>query len=169
MSRQEDQLHRGLGADSGQVPSHAEIESIVHKAASICGTPMALISFVDEHRRWMSAGVGIEPAQTPQMISFCTHAIRAGGTTVVEDGLNDLRLATNPLIRGGAGLRFYAGVPLRTAGGTRLGTLAALDRQARSLSADHVEQLEQLAECAVAMLETARGAASASMRQAAAT
>lgn len=109
MSRQEDQFHRGLGADSGQVPSHAEIESIVHKAASICGTPMALISFVDEHRRWMSAGVGIEPAQTPQMISFCTHAIRAGGTTVVEDGLKDLRLATNPLIRGGAGLLLRRG------------------------------------------------------------
>jgi GAF domain-containing protein len=129
---------------------------------------MALISFVDEQRHWMSAGVGIDAAQTPQLISFCTYAIRGGRTTVVEDGLNDLRLATNPLIRGGAGLRFYAGVPLRTAGGTRLGTLAALDRETRSLSADQVERLEQLAECAVAMLETAHARASAPARQAAA-
>ena len=150
------------------MPSYAEIESIVHKAASICGTPMALISFVDERRQWLSAGVGIDAGQPPQLISFCTHAIRAGGTTVVEDGLNDLRLATNPLIRGGAGLRFYAGVPLRTAGGTRLGTLAALDRETRSLSADQVEQLEQLAECAVAMLESARARAGAPVGQAAA-
>jgi GAF domain-containing protein len=129
---------------------------------------MALISFVDEHRQWMSAGVGIDSAQTPQLISFCTHAIRAGRITVVEDGSHDLRLSMNPLIRGVGGLRFYAGVPLRTAGGTRLGTLAVLDRETRSLSADQVEALERLAESPVVMLAPARARASAPVRQAAA-
>ncbi|CAA9489002.1 MAG: hypothetical protein AVDCRST_MAG09-720 [uncultured Sphingomonas sp.] len=41
-------LHRPYGSGA---PNDPELDSIVHKAASVCRTSMALISFVDEQRR----------------------------------------------------------------------------------------------------------------------
>jgi GAF domain-containing protein len=129
---------------------------------------MALISFIDDQRRWSSAGVGIAAAHMPQFMSFCTHAICGGRTTVVEDASRDLRLATNPLVKGATGLRHYAGVPLRTASGARLGTLSVLDQRPQLLTADQVRELERLAATTVEMLEARRAGASAPVRQAAA-
>ena len=161
--------HRHLRHPCGPgKPNDPELDSIVHKAASVCRTSMALISFVDEQRRWSSAGVGIAAANTPQVMSFCIHAIRGGETTVVEDCLRDLRLATNPLVKSEAGLRHYAGVPLRTDSGARLGTLCVLDAKPQGLTADQVRELERLAASTVEILEGRRAGASNPVRRAAA-
>ena len=39
-------------------------DSLTTLAAGICGTPIALISLVDENRQWFKARHGIELAQT---------------------------------------------------------------------------------------------------------
>lgn len=134
-------------------PNEPEFDAIVHKAAQVCRTPIALISFVDENRQWFKARVGLEAAETPRSISFCTHAIRNNTTMVVEDASCDPRLAASPLVTGEPGIRFYAGTPLRTPGGARLGTLCVIDDKPRSASAEEVQQLERLAEMVVDMLE----------------
>nr|WP_294169679.1 GAF domain-containing protein [uncultured Sphingomonas sp.] len=140
-------------------PNEPEFDSIVHKAASICRTPIALLSFVDERRQWFKAKVGIAVSETPRSISFCTHAIRSGEPTIVEDASRDPRLAANPLVSGAPHLRFYAGVPLRMASGARLGTLCVLDDKPRTPAADQVEELERLAAMVVALLEHRRAQA----------
>jgi GAF domain-containing protein len=43
------------------------------------------------------------------------------------------------------GLRFYAGIPLRTRDGFNLGTLRVLDREPRTLDAQDVKTLDDLA------------------------
>lgn len=161
-------LERGTGLLGMSMPDDPELDSIAHKAASLCRTSMALISFVDEQRRWSSVRVGIAARDTPRLISFCTHAVRNGRTTVVVDASQDLRLAMNPLVKGEPELRFYAGVPLRTGLGTRLGTLCVLDCQPRALPADAIAELERLAKTVVTMLGARRSGGLPARRSAAA-
>ena len=52
-------------------------DALVRIAAAVCGTPIALISLVDEDRQWFKANEGLAGVhQTPREIAFCDHAIR---------------------------------------------------------------------------------------------
>ncbi len=157
MLQRDDEERRRLNALHGygvlDTPNEPEFDAIVHKAAQICRTPIALISFVDENRQWFKARVGLEASETPRSISFCTHAIRNNTTMVVEDASRDPRLAASPLVTGEPGIRFYAGAPLRTPSGARLGTLCVIDDRPRTPQPEEIQQLERLAGMVVDMLE----------------
>jgi GAF domain-containing protein len=55
--------------------------------------------------------------------------------------------------RNASGLRFYAGVPLRTHDGFNLGTLCVIDKEARAVSQDQVDDLRDLATLVTDQLE----------------
>ena len=138
-------------------PSEPEFDALVSKAARIVGAPIALISFVDEHRQWFKARVGLDVEETPIASSFCTHAIRGKGVFTVKDATRDERFATNPLVTGDPGIRFYAGVPLQAANGQRIGTLCVIDRQVRpALTQDEQRGLSNLAGEVMALMEARR-------------
>jgi PAS domain S-box-containing protein len=117
---------------------------------------MALISLVDRDRQWFKARVGVGLAETRRDIAFCAHAIAGDGVLVVPDARADVRFATNPLVTGEPGIRFYAGAPLRTADGHALGTLCVLDREPRELTDEQLRALEVLSREVVARLDLGR-------------
>ncbi|WKB53353.1 PAS domain S-box protein [Eleftheria terrae] len=129
-------------------------------AAYICGTPMATITLVDEHRQWFKATVGFDPGlqETPRSIAFCAAAIEGREPLIVEDASVHPRFHDNPLVLGPPGLRFYAGVPLRSPSGFALGTLAVLDRVPRVLDAQQHEALSTLAQQVMLQMEMRRRA-----------
>lgn len=112
-------------------PNEPAFDTVVRRAAAVIGSPIALISLLDENRQWFKARVGLTVSETPIAISFCTHAVRGAGVFEVEDASRDRRFAANPLVTGAPGIRHYAGVPLHDGEGQRYGTLCVIDTRPR--------------------------------------
>jgi PAS domain S-box-containing protein len=73
---------------------------------------------------------------------------------VVPDTEVDPRFADNPLVTGEPNIRFYAGAPLCTSDGYRLGTLCAVDSTPRELSDEQLKALRDLGDLVMQLLET---------------
>jgi PAS domain S-box-containing protein len=123
-------------------------------AQLICGTPVALISLVDQDRQWFKSRVGIVEHETPRQVAFCSHAILdQGHVMVVEDLQQDPRFNNNPLVTGAPDARFYAGAPIVTHDGLALGTVCVLDTKVRKLEPGQVDALQRLASMVINLLE----------------
>ncbi len=128
-------------------------DEITRIAARICGTKIALVSLVDAKRQWFKSRHGLEATETPREVSFCGHAILQDDLFLVEDSSLDPRLSDNPLVVNAPSVKFYAGVPLKTPSGHRIGTLCVIDSQKKSLTEKQAEVLRVLAREVIEILE----------------
>jgi signal transduction histidine kinase len=129
-------------------------DDIAQLAASICDTPIALVSLVDSGRQWFKARVGLDAHETHRDLAFCAHAIlRPDEVMVVADATQDRRFAQNTLVTGDPKIRFYAGAPIIAPAGEALGTVCAIDRRERALTSAQTEALRALARQASRLLE----------------
>jgi len=134
----------------------AIFDEFVRLAASIAGTPTALISLVDGSRQWFKAKVGLDASETPRDVAFCDHAIRGSEVFVVKDATLDERFAQNPLVTNDPAIRFYAGAPLLTIDGHALGTLCIIDYVPREFTQAQCEALQTLSSHVMAQLDLRR-------------
>lgn len=125
-------------------------------AALVCQAPIALITLVDADRQWFKSHVGFDARETSRDVSFCAHAILQPGPLVVRDTQDDERFKDNPYVLASPYIRFYAGAPLTTAEGFKLGTLCVLDTVPRVLFADQAAALELLSTQVMALLNMRR-------------
>lgn len=147
-------LRRYRILDSDPEPAFDDLTLL---ASHICGTPIALISLIDENRQWFKSRIGLSVEETARDISFCNHAIqRPQELMIVPNALEDERFANNPLVQGDLHFRFYAGAPLVTPDGHALGTLCVVDRVPRQLNDDQLRALDALRHQAEAQLELRR-------------
>ena len=126
-------------------PAEERFDRITRTASALFNVPIALISLVDAHRQWFKSRNGLEACETSRSISFCGHAILEDQPLIVANALEDERFADNPLVTGELHLRFYAGMPLKSIDGFRVGTLCLIDHEARHFSNLDVSRLRDLA------------------------
>ena len=121
-----------------------ECEELVQLAAAICGTPIGLVTLLDERHQWYRASEHLKMGETPREVAFCAHAIRQAELFLVKDALMDARFDSNPLVTSDPAIRFFAGVALFTSDGEPLGTLCVVDMSPRILAAEQANALEVL-------------------------
>jgi hypothetical protein len=128
-------------------------ERVTGLASRIFDCPMALISLVDLGRQWFLSNRGLgETRETSRKYAFCAHAIMGkDDLLIVPDATTDFRFIDNPLVTGAPRIRFYAGAPLISPEGFKLGTLCVLDTKPRpqGLNLEEKQNLIELSALAV--------------------
>lgn len=131
-----------------------EFDALVKAAALVCGTPISLISLVEQDRQWFKANIGLPGVtETSRDVSFCQHAMEQGVLMEVEDATQDKRFSANPLVTGDPEIRFYAGVPLALTNGQSVGALCVIDHKPRKLTQHQRDVLSHLGYAAARALE----------------
>jgi serine/threonine protein kinase len=134
-------------------PPDGAFDRITALAARLFNVPVAIVSIVDFDRIWFKSHHGLGISEIGRDAGLCASAILSGEPWVVEDATFDPRAMANPLVAGEFGLRFYAGVPLTTRDGHKLGTLCVLDFEPRETSAQDLETLSDLGAMVMSELE----------------
>jgi len=129
-----------------------EFDRLTELASMICGTPISLVSFVDEKRQWFKSRKGLDVQETSRDLAFCQYAIMGDSLFEVEDATQDERFKTNALVTGSPDIRFYAGFPLVDPKGYSLGTLCVIDKKINKLTTYQKDALKLLAEQAISLI-----------------
>ncbi len=137
-------------------PRDEAFDRVVRLACAALSAPMGAITFIESERQWIKAEQGLGVHETPRDISFCTHALTGDDVMVVEDASRDPRFASNPFVMSKDGIRFYAGAPLTTREGYKLGTLCVVDHIPRKIHKRERGLLKDMAAIVVGEMELRR-------------
>lgn len=131
-----------------------ELKDITLLANEICQTPISLITLLDEDTTWIKAAYGISYTHILREVSFCDIAIKGEEVYTISDAKQEDRFQDNIYVHGEDSLRFYAGAPLITSDGLKLGTLCVLDAAPNSITETQKQLLKVLSRQVIYLLES---------------
>ncbi len=130
-------------------PASAAFDRITRLVAHLLQVPVALVSLLDHDRQYFKGCIGLpEPwasrREMPLSYSLCQHTIIRDEPLIISDAREHPLVWNNHAVRE-FGVVAYAGVPLITTDGYRLGTLCAIDYQPHLWSTEAMACLVDLA------------------------
>ncbi|WP_375428542.1 putative bifunctional diguanylate cyclase/phosphodiesterase [uncultured Sphingomonas sp.] len=138
-------------------PARREFDEITRLAAELFDAPIALVTLVTEHEQWLHGRTGLQVDGTRRDVSFCAHAIASDRPFIVTDAAADPRFAENVLVTGEPYIRFYAGAPITTRDGVRVGAVCVIDREPRPhFKSEEARPLVRLARMVARSIEARR-------------
>lgn len=129
-----------------------ELLEIATTAAKICGTSIAVITLIDEHTQHVKIGVGVEDFKIARGNSFCNHVITQNEVIVVPNTTDD-ELYTSITGSIDFDVQFYAGAPLITHDGLKLGSLCVIGTEPGEMTEMQSLMLSTLSTQVVHILE----------------
>ncbi|MBK0378661.1 GAF domain-containing protein [Mucilaginibacter segetis] len=130
-----------------------DLDEIVELISEICGTPVALITLLDDTTQWFKAAIGTDVKCTDREVSFCNGTIKQDQVLIIPDLLLDKQHCNNPLVINEPHVRFYAGAPLITKEGHAIGSLCVVDMLPRNINEKQKKSLKTLARQVVNLME----------------
>jgi GAF domain len=148
-TNEEERLAELNGLNLLDTPKEANFDHVTERLTKLFKVPIALITLIDKNRQWFKSQTGLpadlaEARSTSRDVSLCGHVVAKDDALIVRDLARDPRFANNPLVKE-RGLRFYAGVPLRSPNGLPLGSLCILDTKPREMTKQEEELLKMIA------------------------
>jgi diguanylate cyclase (GGDEF)-like protein len=135
-------------------PPEPNFDRIAKLAATIFALPICTLSLADTDRHWFKAHYGVDATEMPRRMSFCDEMLRQPDGLIVPDALADERFADAPVVVHAPYIRFYAGAPLVTPAGHRIGSLCVLDTKPHdNFSPEQMAILANLAGTSIELLE----------------
>jgi serine phosphatase RsbU (regulator of sigma subunit) len=119
-------------------------DRVVRLAQAIFGAPIAALNLIGAREQYTVAAVGAPRATVPLSESICRFTVEHDDVHEVRDLRADARFSDLAVVAGPPRVRFYAGVPLRSSSGQKVGTLCILDLVPRELGATQREMLADL-------------------------
>jgi len=126
-------------------PPEEKFDLLTRLATKIFHVPISTLTFIDVNREWFKSCQGLSKKEGDRAISFCGHALVEKEILVIPDTTKDDRFSDNPMVVGEPFIRFYAGVPIMSNDGQRIGVFCVKDTKPREFSKDDKEILKELA------------------------
>lgn len=131
-----------------------DYDNLTAIASEICGTPISLVSLLDDSRQWFKSHHGLNVTETSKDFAFCAYAINQEDSLFqIQDARKDERFYDNPLVIGDPNIIFYAGIVLKNENELPLGTLCVIDNKPNSLNESQIKSLKALANQVMNLLE----------------
>ena len=129
----------------------AGFDRLTELAIQVFDAPVALVSLVDDKRQFFKSCIGLpEPymmsRETPLSHSFCKHVVETGEPLILSDAREHDQFKSNLAVRD-LGVIAYAGIPLMSPDGHRLGSFCVIDDKARQWTEEQVRILGCMASC----------------------
>lgn len=135
-------------------PTEELYDTLNSLVSTICNTPISLISFIDDSRQWYKSKIGVDTEECPVEETICQYSLLEDDILEIPDTLEDDRLVNNPSVQAENGIRFYAGISLRTESGYAIGSVCAADYKPQQLSEMQRQALRDVAKMVMIHLET---------------
>ncbi|MET4781328.1 GAF domain-containing protein [Glaciihabitans sp. UYNi722] len=132
----------------------AALNRLTESVRTMFGTAAAAITLIGSVTQVTVAATCIAHATIPRSDAFCDLTIRHDERFVVQDTRADPLFADNPSVTGPPGIRFYAGYPIESPDGFRVGALWIMDTKPRLFTSEDAAILRILAQQAQEQLWT---------------
>ncbi len=149
-------------------PAEAALDRLAQDAARVMGTPMGLITLIDEDRQVFKSAASDHPGgfgaeqEVPLSYSLCRHAVASGEPLVLPDARADPAFASHPAVKE-RGTAAYVGVPIVLKDGHAIGAICAVDVEPRDWSEEQLAVLRALASSAAEAIAAGTAAVDAAL------
>ncbi|MFB9990965.1 GAF domain-containing protein [Deinococcus oregonensis] len=149
-----DAFHRYSLSD--QSPERS-FDLLAEGLAKLYRTSFALVTFMDATHQHVKAASGLEVRSIPLASSVCQYLLTSEGAMIIGDITQDERVTNQTVVTGLHRLRFYAGAPIQSADGFRIGSVCVLDTLPREPETVDLSYLLHFVHLAEALLEHRQG------------
>ncbi len=136
--------------------TEVDFDDLSALVAQYFNCPIALVTVIDSDRQWFKGKTGTTETGNSRELSFCNHTLLHDDVMVVEDASTDERFFDNPFVAGAFHIRFYAGAPIVSTDGYKLGTVCIYNVIPQKLSGQQKQALQLFSKQVSKLLELRR-------------